>query len=178
MEIWKDIKGFNGKYQVSNYGNVRSFTKWKNGALLKFGKTTTGYYWVNLVKNGRREIIQERVHRLVAKAFIENPHNLPEVNHIDGNKLNNRVENLEWVSRNRNIQHAVEIGLIPIRYGKDRPNAKTVLQKDKEGNVIKIWGSVADIHREKAYSTNSIICCCNKKPKYKTAYGYIWEYKS
>lgn len=176
MEIWKDIEGFNGKYQISNYGNVRSFSKWKNGELLKAGVTTTGYYFVNLVKNGRKEIVAARVHRLVAIAFIDNPYNLPEVNHIDGNKLNNYVGNLEWVSRESNIQHAFDMGLISKRIGKDNPNSKAVIQKDKSGNIIKVWDSVADIHREKGYSTNSIICCCNKKPKYHTAYGYLWEY--
>lgn len=177
MEIWKDIEGFNGKYQVSNLGNVRSFSKWKNGGLLKPGTNGGGYFFVQLVKSGRNDISIRVIHRLVATAFIENPNNLPEVNHIDGNKKNNNVENLEWVSRERNIQHAFDIGLIPKKIGKLNPNAKTVLQKDKNGNIVKIWNSVADIHREKGYATNGIICCCNKKPKYHTAYGYIWEYK-
>lgn len=176
MEIWKDIEGFNGKYQISNYGNVRSFSKWKNGELLKAGLTKTGYYYVNLVKGGRKEIVNARVHRLVAIAFIDNPYNLPEVNHIDGNKRNNYVGNLEWVSRESNIQHAYDMGLISKKIGKENTNSKAVIQKDKEGNIIKVWDSVADIHREKGYSTNSIICCCNKKPKYHTAYGYLWEY--
>ena len=177
MEVWKDIEGFNGKYQVSNYGNVRSFSRWKNGGLLKFGKTKTGYYFVNLVKNGRKDVKDFRVHRLVAIAFLDNPKNLPEVNHIDGNKLNNHVDNLEWVSREDNIRHAVKTGLIPIRLGKLNSNSKAVIQKRKDGTVVKEWDSVADIHRELGYSTNSIICCCNKKPKYHTAYGYLWEYK-
>lgn len=178
MEVWKDIEGFEGKYQVSNMGNVRSFSRWKNGNILKPGTNGSGYFYVQLVKDGRKNVIVRVIHRLVAIAFIENPDNLPEVNHIDGNKKNNNVENLEWVSRERNIQHAFDIGLIPRRMGKLRPNAKTVLQKDKNGKIIKIWDSVADIHREKGYSMSSIICCCNKKPKYHTAYGFVWEYKS
>lgn len=177
MEAWKDIEGFNGKYQVSNFGNVRSFSKWKNGKLLKPGMTSTGYFYVNLVKDGRNSVTQKRVHRLVASAFIENARSFPEVNHKDGNKLNNNVDNLEWVSREENIRHAYKIGLISKRLGKDNSSSKVVLQKDKNGNLIKTWDSVADIHRELGYSMNGIICCCNKKPKYHTAYGYVWEYK-
>lgn len=163
MEQWKDIDGFDGKYQISNLGNVRSFSKWKNGGLLKKGKTTTGYYVVNLVVDGRRKIVKKVIHRLVATHFLENPNNYSEVNHKDGNKLNNNVDNLEWVSRSGNMRHAYEHGLIPRRFGKLRSNAKTVIQKNKNGDIVKIWGSVADIHRETGYSTNSIVCCCNKK---------------
>ena len=177
MEIWKDISGYDGKYQVSNFGNVRSFSKWKNGELLRPGISKTGYYFVNLVRFGREKIDCHRVHRLVAKSFLENPNDLPEVNHIDGNKLNNRVENLEWCSRERNIQHAYGSGLIPIRTGKRNSLSKVVIQKTKSGDFVKEWDSVADINRTLGYSINSIVCCCNKKPKYNTAYGFLWEYK-
>ena len=177
MEVWKDIDGYDGKYQVSNYGNVRSFSKWKNGELLTPGISKTGYYFVNLVRFGRKKIDCHRVHRLVAKAFLENPQELPEVNHIDGNKLNNNISNLEWCSRKANIQHAFDIGLIPRRVGKKNYLSKAVIQKSKNGDFIKEWDSVADIHRCLGYSQNSIVCCCNKKPKYHTAYGFVWEYK-
>lgn len=177
MANWKDIDGYNGKYQISDNGEVRSFSRWKNGGLLKKAINGGGYYYINLVGTGRSDVHEKRIHRLVAEAFIPNPYNLPEVNHIDGNKLNNNVNNLEWVSRHENIRHAFKTGLIPRNTGGERWNSKTVLQKDKNGNLIKEWDSVASIHREKGYSTNSIICCCNKKPKYRTAYGYKWEYK-
>lgn len=177
MEIWKDIEGYGGKYQISSTGKVRSFTRWKNGDELKLHITTTGYYYVHLVGKGRNDIARKMIHRIVAETFIPNPNDLAEVNHIDGDKLNNCIENLEWVSREQNIQHAYSIGLIKKRVSKFNPNSKIVIQKDKNGDVVKEWDSVADIHREKGYSTNSIICCCNKKPKYHTAYGYKWEYK-
>lgn len=177
MEVWKDIEGYNGKYQVSNYGNVRSFSKWKNGRLLKFGTNSHGYYTVNLVKDGRKSVKIVSVHRLVAMAFIENPGMVREVNHIDGDKKNNRVDNLEWVDRYENIRHAVRTGLIPYKRGAENCRARAVIQKDKDGNVVREWGCIADICRELGYVANGIICCCRKKPKYHTAYGYIWEYK-
>lgn len=177
MEIWKEIEGFDGKYQISNKGNVKSLSKWKNGENLKPGINKSGYKYVNLVKDGRNKIVDMRIHRLVAKYFIPNPEKLPEVNHIDGNKLNNNVENLQWCSREYNIRHAFDNGLILKRFGNKNPNSKVVLQKDKNGNIIKEWQSVGEIHRIMNYSINSIVCCCNKKPKYHTAYGYIWEYK-
>jgi hypothetical protein len=177
MEIWKDIDGYDGKYQISNTGRVRSFTRWKNGKDLKAGINTHGYYIVNLVKDGRKNIEFKLVHRLVALHFIPNPNELPEVNHIDGNKLNNNIDNLEWVSRFDNIRHAYKHGLIPKRRGKDNCLSKRIIQKDKKGNIIKVWDSMADINRELGYADNGISCCCNKKPHYKTAYGFIWEFE-
>lgn len=177
MEVWKDIDGYNGKYQVSNLGNVRSFSRWKNGGLLKPGINTNGYYSVNLVKDGRKNTQLINIHRLVAMTFLDNPKGLREVNHKDGNKLNNAVDNLEWVDRFENIRHAVRTGLIPYKSGADNCNARAVVQKTKDGKVVREWGCIADIHRELGFATNGIVCCCRKKPKYHTAYGYIWEYK-
>lgn len=176
MEEWRDVAGYNGKYQVSCNGNVRSFTKWKNGNNLKKHVDGHGYYIVMLVGSGRNDVRRRFVHRLVAEAFIDNPNNLAEVNHIDGVKTNNVVSNLEWVSRDENIQHAVRTGLIPYKKGAEHYCARSVIQKDKDGNIVRIWGCIADIKRELGYATNGIVCCCRKKPKYHTAYGYIWEY--
>lgn len=177
MEIWKDIEGYNGKYQISNYGNVRSFSKWKNGENLKFGYVALGYPAVRLVKNGRKEVHQEVVHRLVAKYFVENPNGYNEVNHIDGNKENNRYDNLEWCSHQHNINHAIANRLIVQPKGRYAKNSKPVYQKDLHGNIIKEWESVNQVQRETGYSASNIFCCCNKRKHYKTAYGFIWEYK-
>lgn len=103
MEIWKEVEGYSGKYQVSSWGRVRNA---ESGAILKPYKNRKGYLKVGLLKSGK-SADKHRVHRLVAKAFIENPYNLPQVNHKDGNKENNSVTNLEWVSDEINRKHAM-----------------------------------------------------------------------
>lgn len=108
-EIWKDIPNFEGLYQVSNLGRVKSLEKkvWnryqfikKEEKMLKYGNTPKGYYTVKLYKNSTH--CNKKIHRLVAEAFIPNPEGKPQVNHIDGNKKNNNVENLEWCSNKEN----------------------------------------------------------------------------
>lgn len=108
-EIWKDIEGFEGLYQVSNMGRVKSF-HFKRNLILNPGNVN-GYLEVSLYKPKTNK--KRLVHILVAKAFIANPENLPEVNHKDGNKSNNRVENLEWVTSSQNKFHAIKSKLNP-----------------------------------------------------------------
>lgn len=109
MEIWKDIKGFNGKYQISSYGNVKSFTR-KNPFIMKLttgksrGKNGKLYYQISLYKDdGSYKKVS--ISRLVAKHFIPNPENKPEVDHIDTDTLNNKVSNLRWVTREENMNN-------------------------------------------------------------------------
>lgn len=126
MEIWKDIEEFKGLYQVSNLGRVRSIDRLityrtgtkrlTKGTILTIGQNKLGYQQVSLSKNDK--MYSRRVHRLVANAFIKNTKNYKEVNHIDGNKKNNKVENLEWCNRSQNMQHAVRLGLKPKKYKK------------------------------------------------------------
>ena len=109
QEVWKDIEGYEGKYQVSNYGNVRSLmyhnTKGiKRISLLKPATDNRGYFRCALSKNNILKTY--KVHRLVAQAFIPNPNNYPQINHIDGNKKNNNAENLEWCTNSVNQIHA------------------------------------------------------------------------
>ena len=185
MEIWKDIEGYNGKYQISNLGNVRSFSRWKKGGLLKFGKCGNPgpYKTVFLVKTCRKDTKCFYVHRLVAAHFLENPNNYPEVNHIDGDTTNNCVSNLEWCTRQYNASHASKIGVLSKAHdfekGKKNPKSKAVIQMDKDGNVIKEWESVNQVTRITGIPACDIFKCCNPKkyPTAKTAYGYRWKYK-
>lgn len=117
METWINISGFEGLYQVSNFGKIRRFS---DGKILKQSIGTSGYYKIALWKNGRyRHFL---VHRIIAIHFIQNPQNKKFVNHKDGNKLNNSIDNLEWMTRKENHSHAAKSGLMS--HGTDRHNAK------------------------------------------------------
>ena len=120
QEIWKDIEGFENLYQVSNLGRVKSLShivEKSDGSIqtykekvLHLGSMTSGYNFAGLTKN--KICKNYSVHRLVAKTFIPNPNNYKDVNHKDGNKKNNRIDNLEWCSRSYNLKHALDIGLV------------------------------------------------------------------
>ena len=107
-ETWKWIKGYEELYQISNFGRLKSFTR-KKPCIIKPGISAKGYLRFTLWRNRKSKHFS--VHVLVAKTFIPNPHNLPEINHKDGFKFNNCVENLEWVTSSQNKQHAVKMGL-------------------------------------------------------------------
>lgn len=140
MEMWKDVVGFEEYYQVSNYGRVRckeQLIKYPDGHVqikrprIMMGNMRNGYHHIDFKIGDDRYFFG--IHRLVAKAFIPNPENKKEVNHINGDKLDNLLENLEWVTRSENQIHAVETGL---------KKTKTVGQYDFEGNLIKIHKNV------------------------------------
>ncbi len=118
-EVWKDIKGYEGLYQVSNFGRVKSLPRFRigksnslvpiNESIMKDTISNRGYNIISLCKNGKYKTLT--IHSLVAKAFIPNSENLPEVNHKDGDKTNNNDWNLEWVTSSENKKHAHKIGL-------------------------------------------------------------------
>ena len=126
-EEWRDIEGFDGYYQVSNTGKVRSYGG-KNGRtkgewyFRALSKTYDGYLKIRLVQGGKD--ITQRVHTLVARAFIPNPNNFETVNHKDGDKTNNNVDNLEWVDRSQQMIHAYKLGLKKPKRGAENSQAK------------------------------------------------------
>ena len=182
-EIWKDIKGFEGLYQVSNLGRVRSLTRNRRGRnnapnpiqgrILKL-ETLSGYERAHLFKNNKGKYFL--VHRLVANAFIPNPDNLPQVNHKDEDKTNNRVDNLEWCTPKYNYNY----GTINIRRSQkqlnDKNKSKIVLQYSLDGTFIKEWKSTKDVQRNLGFDNSHISECCRNIIK--TAYGYLWKYKN
>lgn len=176
---WKDIKGYEGYYQVSDTGLVRSLDRYvtsSNGVtrLLRGNvmKQTLAYaegrgytyYVVNLRKNCTANVSQ--VHRLVAEAFIPNIDNLPTVNHKDGNKANNNVSNLEWASYSENNTHAL---VNKLRY----PRQNRIFQYDINGSIINEFDSVSQASRMTGIGRGVISHCVNGRIH--TAGGYIWE---
>lgn len=160
IEIYKTIEDY-PNYEVSNMGNVRR----KGGKMLKplFTKNT-GYYMVCLYNEfGDKRVL---IHRLVADAFLSNPNNYPVVNHINEDKTDNRVENLEWCTRSYNINYGTSISKIR------KSKQKGCLQMDMEGNIIKEWECIRVAQR--TLKINNISKCCMGKMK--TTGGYKWKY--
>lgn len=162
-EIWKDIPEFEGLYQISNLGNVRSLYSGSYHIISQFS-IPSGYMYVSLHKAGKK--INRSVHRLVAKAFIDNPCNLKDVNHIDGNKQNNVVSNLEWCSHKDNMKHAVYTGL------HTKFNQKKVLCV--ETGVI--YNSAVAAHKATGADVRNISKVCRGKPNSHTTGGYHWRF--
>ena len=124
-EIWKDIPNYEGRYQVSNHGRVYSLNQRKT--LMKPSISNYGYHRIGLYKNNVRTF--KFIHRLVAQTFIPNPNNLPEVNHLDGVKTNNKVNNLEWSTKSNNEKHAFRTGLKISCKGIKHPKSKLTEQQ-------------------------------------------------
>jgi len=205
-EEWKDIKGFEGLYQVSNLGQIKSlyFTsnktkkKYRRDKILKQQKDKQGYMTIRLSYFGKDKTY--KTHRLVAKTFIPNIENKLEINHIDGNKANNIVSNLEWTTRSENQKHAYKYGLqtqtekmkrhsveMGKTYGKingsktGKDNIKKAIEAKKikvnqyslNGRLLKTWDSMSEAARNTgAYKSNISYCIKRKKG---SAGGYKWE---
>lgn len=183
MEIWKDINGYESIYQVSNLGNIRCLHFGnKNSNVIKNLKASfnnAGYLKIELHKDGKRKMFY--VHRIVANAFIPNPNNLPQINHIDGDKTNNKISNLEWVTSKENINHAISNNLATMnhmsgRKGKLHPNSKPILQYDISGIFICEWYGIAEASRNTGISESAISNCLNNH--HKSSGGFIWKFKT
>jgi len=178
VEIWKDIVGYEGMYQVSNLGRVKSLNYNRTGKenILSTSKNK-GYFNVVLSKKGFKPFTV-RTHRLVAEAFIPNPQNKPQVNHIDGNKLNNNIENLEWNTASENQQHAYDTGLKISNWlnkkGKENHLSKIIYQYTKDLQFIKKWYCIMDAVRELNIKHSNISRCVNGKRK--STGGFRWSY--
>lgn len=172
MEVWKDIEGYGNRYQVSSEGRIRKKNKDKRCRPFRYltpnCNNNAGYYKVGLSYKGYTKLLT--VHRLVAQAFIPNPNNKPQVNHIDGNKKNNRVENLEWVTESENAIHASRLGLFDSMIKKA---SKAVCQFSLDGELLNRWDSFHQIEREAGFSATYI---CKKCKGNGYAYGYYWRY--
>lgn len=164
MATYEDIKGYEGIYQVSPEGIVFSITN-QRAKSIEISKN--GYVRVNLFKNGKGK--HHLVHRLVADAFIPNPHNYEFVNHKDGNKQNNDISNLEWCDASFNMKHAYENKLIKMRTTK-------VIQYSKNFEEIKVWDSIAEASKELGINHANIVTVCRQNTNRKYAGGYIWRY--
>lgn len=182
-EIWKPITGFEGLYEISNFGRVKSLSKKVKS---RWGYRTTSERILKPRFDGRKNYYKVylganhefQVHRLVAQAFIPNPKNKPQVNHKNGNKIDNRVDNLEWVTIGENGKHAFLNGLWKPAWkgikGSNSYFAKKVNQYNLDGTFIKTWGSIVEIEQSLGISEPSISQCCNGKTK--KSHGYIWKF--
>ena len=172
-EIWKDKKDYEGYYQISNLGRGKSLNYNHTGKekILKPLVSSQGYLQFNFYKN--KKCIKYLVHRLVAEAFLDNPDNLPCVNHKDENPLNNVVSNLEWCTYSYNNSYGTRLERVRDKQINGK-KSKPVLQYDLEGNLIKEWLSAAECGRNGFHQAHIIDCC---KGKYKQHKGFIWKYK-
>lgn len=168
-EIWKDINGYNGLYQISNLGRVKSLNK---SIIKKLQTNEKGYLKVTLANNKKRKTYF--VHRLVALHFIPNINNLPQINHKNENKCDNRVENLEWCDNRYNCNYGVHNTKISQKLKRHPSLIKPILQLTPNGELIKKWGSSTDAAENLHIHKTCISECCNGKQK--TAGGYVWGF--
>lgn len=184
-EDWMDILGYEGKYQVSSMGNVRSLRYAKKSGVVKNLrkiKNSCNYYVVSLHNKGIQK--QYFVHRLVAVAFLNKPNKCDIVDHIDTNTLNNDISNLRWTTIHGNVNNPITKErriksikrLMGGKYGEYANKHRSVMQYDLTGNLIKEWGSMSDACRFYKIDSGGMTKACQGTQK--TAGGFIWRYKN
>ena len=192
-EIWKDIEGFEGFYQVSSLGRVRSLDRIVvnsrygyqslKGRILRQHKNGDGYFHIGLNKDNHRK--KYETHRLVAQTFIPNPENKAEVDHINTKRDDNRIENLRWATRKENQNNSLTLkkrsdsmkgDKHPMygKLGKTNPNSKAIYQVSMDGNIIRKWNALSEAERQTGTDESSISRCC--QGKLNAAGGYRWLY--
>ena len=175
IERWEYVNGYVGRYSVSNFGRIKTL-KYKGRnveKILKEDISNTGYKRVRLYSSFSSK--NYSVHRLVANAFLCNPLENKQVNHKDGNKTNNTIENLEWCTASENIKHAIDTGLLKVRFGDKHHGCKKICMKDKLTlNTINIFPSVVNAHLKTGLNKSAIQNAARGLNK--TCGGYVWEY--
>lgn len=170
QEIWKDIVNYEGLYQISNLGRVRSL-HWNNTNETRLLTPFDNDGYVRIGFRHNRKLKNFLVHVLVATAFIPNPENKPEVNHKDGNKKNNCVCNLEWVTKKENKRHAIDNNLIKHKVCRYKPTP--IAQYDLNGNFINSFPSQREASRQLGLNQARISCALKNNKPYR---NYIWRF--
>lgn len=182
MEYWKQIEGYKPIYQVSNLGRIRSLARETNSnggifhrkeKFLKYSKSRIGYLLVFLyTETGKRKTVS--VHQIVAKAFIPNPENKPEIDHKDGDKTNNTIENLRWVTHKENCENPLT-AMKQKKYIQEKAkHKKSIAAYTLTGNLIGVWPTITMASNETGTCRHSISSAA--KGKYKSANNLIWKY--
>lgn len=187
-EIWKEIPGFEGLYEVSNIGRVRSLDRFvidayyskghiQKGRIHKNTLSKAGYYTTSLTDKNKIKK-HHYIHRLVASAFIPNPNNYPVINHIDENPLNNNVSNLEWCTQKHNLSSGtVRERIAQTMSDNKRKNAsRPISQYTREGEYIRTYTSSGEVQRLYGWFAKNIDACARGYKRAPTAYGYVWKF--
>lgn len=202
-EIWRDIKGYEGLYQVSDLGRVKSLKKeWVSGngslrkhdeLIMKQTEEKSGYMSIKLCKNG--VFTRKKIHRLVAENFLANTNDYPQINHKDGDKRNNKVNNLEWITSSGNIHHAIRNNLINLNFHKEKMSRIGKMQKGKNNFNWKGYVNIYDnknkfiiqcetlkevvewIKENTRYKNPSMGNICTYIKKHKKIYGFVFKYE-
>ena len=178
QEIWRDIVGYEGLYQVSSNGVIRSLNYNHTGKekVLSNVINSQGYCHISLWKDKTKKVM--KVHRLVAQTFIPNPDNKPFIDHINGIRSDNRVENLRWTTPKENINYPLAKSHLHQSMINNSKLSKSVYQIDKTtGEVINEYPSIQEAERQTGISSQNISKCCKGIVGFKSAGGYIWKYK-